>query len=130
MGFQMNTLLYNRKIITVAFLGFCGVFLSIGLVLTGNAVQAQSSEPAYADLSEGSFYYEPVASLKEKGVFEGTDCEEGFCPEDPLERWQMAVWLIRILDDQEPEPVTESRFVDVDAEESWLPLSNACPILK
>ena len=117
----MKNSLINRKITTVAFLAICGGFLLIGLALTGIAVQAQSSESVYTDLSEGSYYHEAVTSLKEQGVFEGTDCEEGFCPEDPMERWQMAVWLIRVLDGQEPMPVSESRFVDVDAQESWAP---------
>ena len=102
-------------------LGRVGLVLALTAALVVGSPSPVGAVAGYGDLSEGSYYHEAVTSLKEQGVFEGTDCEEGFCPEDPLERWQMAVWLIRILDDQEPEPVTESRFVDVDAEESWAP---------
>ena len=102
-------------------LGRVGLVLALTAALVVGSPSPVGAVAGYGDLSEGSYYHEAVTSLKEQGVFEGTDCEEGFCPEDPMERWQMAVWLIRVLDGQEPMPVSESRFVDVDAQESWAP---------
>ena len=37
-----------------------------------------------------------------------------FCPWEPLSRAHMAVWLVRVLDGHDPDPVTETRFSDVD----------------
>ena len=38
------------------------------------------------------------------GVFVDTGCgQDLFCPHEPIQRWVMAVWLIRALD-QDPPP--------------------------
>ena len=96
------------------------------LLLAPGAVWAQAessepSEPVYADVAQDAWYREFVVSLKAQGVFEGTDCGEGFCPGEPLARWQMAVWLVRILDDEDPSPITESRFEDVELDADAAP---------
>ena len=69
----------------------------------------------FADVAEDAYYSVPVSSLAERGVFAGTECDEGFCPDDPIDRKTVAVWVVRVLDDEDPEPVSESRFDDVDA---------------
>jgi len=33
----------------------------------------------------------------------------------------LAVWLVRILDDAEPEAISESRFSDIDPDQWWAP---------
>ena len=54
-------------------------------------------------------------------MFEGTECGEGlFCPGEPVLRWTMAVWLVRVLDESEPQ-AGSSRFDDVDDSEWWMP---------
>ena len=61
-----------------------------------------------------------VDVLKAKGVFEGTGCVDGsggLCLSDPLPRWEMAVWLVRVHDDEEPRTVPS--FVDVDSNLWW-----------
>ena len=64
--------------------------------------------------------FDAVAALAEDGVLAGTECGPGlFCPGDPVPRWLMAVWLVRAVDGQDPEPVGESRFADVDAGQWW-----------
>ena len=70
----------------------------------------------FADVAEDAYYAVPVASLAERGVFVGTECEDGFCPGDPLDRKTMAVWVVRVLDGEDPPAVTQTRFSDVDAE--------------
>ena len=42
-----------------------------------------------------AYYYDAINALAAAGVFAGTGCDEGFCPDPPLTRWEMAVWLIR-----------------------------------
>ena len=77
----------------------------------------------FSDVGEGSVHASAVEALTAEGVFEGTECGEGlFCPGEPILRWEMAVWLVRVLDDgAEPEAVGSSRFSDVDAGVWWAP---------
>jgi carboxyl-terminal processing protease len=74
--------------------------------------------PADIDLEgEG---YEAVRALTSDGVLAGTQCAPGlFCPGDPIPRWMMAVWLVRVADGQDPAPISSSRFSDVDAGQWW-----------
>ena len=74
----------------------------------------------YSDVGSGHFAAGQIAALAAAGVFDGTDCSSGrFCPDEPLPRWIMAVWLVRVLDGREPAPAGASRFADVDAGEWW-----------
>lgn len=65
-----------------------------------------------------------VEALSGWGILEGTECRSGgFCPQEPVERWVMAVWLVRALDEL-PAALTGSggsRFSDVDAGQWWAP---------
>ena len=62
-----------------------------------------------------------IEALSEMGLFEGTECgEQQFCPDEPANRWTVAVWIVRALDGGDPPPVTESRFADVDDDGWWM----------
>ena len=75
---------------------------------------------APVDLDSGTERFEAVEALTADGVLEGTECGPAlFCPGDVLPRWVMAVWLVRVLDGQDPGPVSTSRFTDVDAGHWW-----------
>ena len=64
--------------------------------------------------------YDAVKALTSDGVLAGTECAPGlFCPGDPIPRWLMAVWMVRVADGQDPAPVGTSRFSDVDAGQWW-----------
>ena len=76
----------------------------------------QEDARTYPDTPTDTYYSEPVAQLAEKGVFAGTLCDGGFCPHEAIDRKTMAVWVVRMLDGQEPAAVSESRFSDVDVE--------------
>ena len=52
----------------------------------------------------------PVSTLAELGVFVGTEYGAGFCPGDPIDRKTMAGWIARVLDGEDPEAVSESRW--------------------
>ena len=77
----------------------------------------------FSDVGEGSVHAPAVEALASEGVFEDTECGPGlFCPGEPILRWEMAVWLVRVLDGgAEPEAVDSSRFADVDAGVWWAP---------
>ena len=92
--------------------------LTVTLVTVSDAV-AQSG--TYTDVASGKYYARPIADLTKAGVFEGTDCGERlFCPDRALFRWEMAVWVVRVVEGTDPEfPAGGSRFGDVAAEHWW-----------
>ena len=70
----------------------------------------------------GGGVHEPaIEVLEAEGIFHGTECGDGlFCPREPILRWVIAVWLVRVLG-EEPAQAGISRFSDVDAGEWWVP---------
>ena len=75
---------------------------------------------APADVDLGGERFDSVAALAADGVLVGTECGPGlFCPGDPIPRWLMAVWLVRVVDGKDPRRVGASRFVDVDSGQWW-----------
>ena len=80
------------------------------------------ADEGYSDIADAGGHRQNVEALQERGILEGTECDPGeFCPTEPIQRWVMAVWLVRAVDDAEPDPAGSSRFSDVDAGEWWLP---------
>ena len=101
---------------------------AVGAVVVAAAVVAvTASAPAvgqpggFGDVAEDAYYSVPVSTLAEQGVFVGTECGAGFCPGDPIDRKTMAVWVVRVLDGEDPEAVSESRFDDVDVSGFYAP---------
>lgn len=73
-----------------------------------------------ADVQMGGEPFDAMAALAQDGVLAGTECGPGrFCPGDPIPRWLVAVWLARTVDGRDPEPISASRFADVDAGQWW-----------
>ncbi len=85
--------------------------------------KADPTQPADSDsFDDGRGVHEgAIDRLASEGILEGTECGvEQVCPDRPLRRWVMAVWLIRALDSSPGSgsgPVT--RFADVDADKWW-----------
>ena len=79
------------------------------------AASAGAQSAGFGDVAEDAYYSVPVAALAERGVFIGTECDDGFCPDEPIDRKTMAVWVVRVLDGADPAAVSESSFGDVDA---------------
>ncbi len=93
-----------------------------GFVLTLVPMSDASAQSGtYRDVLAGSYYTQPITELAKSGVFQGTDCAEGmFCPDRPLLRWEMAVWVVRVVDGTDPEaPAGGSRFGDVAGDLWW-----------
>ena len=91
---------------------------ALAAVLVSPGARAQSGPASpFDDVPTDAYYHEPVQHLAEMGVFEGTECEDGFCPGQPLLRREMAVWLIRALGEDNDLTDDDSRFTDV--EDSW-----------
>ena len=63
-----------------------------------------------------------VDALDTLGLFDGTGCGDArFCPDLPIHRWVMAVWLVRALDGSDPSAAATGRFTDVSPGEWWAP---------
>ena len=84
--------------------------------------------PGDTDIEEaGSFedvsgtHRASVETLAEREIFDGTGCAPGrFCPDLPIQRWVMAVWLVRALDGTDPASADPTqRFADVDEGAWW-----------
>ena len=86
------------------------------VLATGPGVVAFAQPGGFGDVAGDAYYSEPVAALAAMGVFAGTECDAGFCPDGPIDRKTMAVWVVRVLDGSDPAPTfgTGSRFVDVN----------------
>ena len=84
--------------------------------------QAWLAPGGVTDLADGGSHEPALRALATDGVLAGTGCGGGRpCPQDPLLRWEMAVWLVRILDGADPEPGDSAGFVDVDDGAWWAP---------
>ena len=85
----------------------------------------------FSDVDGGSVHASAVGVLAASGVFDGTECGEGlFCPDEPLQRWAMAVWLVRMLDGADAVTGTASGvFADVDYEQSYAPFTDRLSVL-
>ena len=89
-----------------------------GLAAAQDAV-ALAQPDGFGDVAGDAYYSDPVAALAALGVFEGTECDAGFCPDKAVDRKTMAVWVVRVLDGADPTLGTESRFDDVNQLPIW-----------
>ena len=86
---------------------------------TGEDANSAATEP-FSDIAGAGVHRANVEILAALGIFEGTDCAAGrFCPDQPIPRWVMAVWMVRALDGADPAPMDRSRFADVDEGAWW-----------
>ena len=69
---------------------------------------------------DGGAHEPSINRLAAMGVLEGTGCGERlFCPGEPLQRWVMAVWTVRVLDPGFEPSNAGTRFEDVDPGAWW-----------
>ena len=74
----------------------------------------------YDDIAEAGEHTAATQALAEVGVFIGTECAVGkFCPTDPIPRWVMAVWMVRLVFGREPPPADPPTFADVEGDAWW-----------
>ena len=83
------------------------------------AVAAALAARAFED-DAGTVHEPAVDALAERGVLAGTECgTDRICPAGEIERWVMAVWLVRALDESPAR--RPARFADVDPDAWWAP---------
>ncbi|MCE2529168.1 MAG: D-alanyl-D-alanine carboxypeptidase [Acidimicrobiia bacterium] len=70
----------------------------------------------------GSSHAAALEALAGRGILDRTECAANrICPNAAIERWAMAVWLVRAIDGRDPPAVSRSSFDDVGADEWWMP---------
>ena len=75
-----------------------------------------------SDADEAGVHRSAVEALDAAGILRGTGCtSDRLCPQEPLPRWAMAVWLVRALDGRDPPRSGDSRFADVASWRWWAP---------
>lgn len=108
----------RRAAVRVAALAVAAAVAAAGLA------PAAGAQDRYTDVdstNHGS-HKDNIEALEQQGVFDGTECgARKFCPTDAAERWEVAVWIVRVIDGADPVPVKKSRFADVDDDEWWMP---------
>ena len=88
---------------------------------------ATSEEPvtvgyttSYTDVTPEGTHTPAIQALATDGVFTDTECGPSlFCSNEPIQRWVMAVWLIRVLD-QDAITTGVSRFGDISGGQWWI----------
>ncbi len=82
----------------------------------------QQFSSAFIDLMMAVTHTEAVEALEEAGLLEGTECApELFCPNEPILRWVMAMWLVRLIDSADADPQGTPRFADVASDSQAAP---------
>ena len=75
---------------------------------------------SFADVAPEGTHTPAVSTLATDGLFVDTECgQDLFCPNQPIQRWVMAVWLVRVLD-QDPTTTGQSRFDDIAPGQWWI----------
>ena len=88
--------------------------------LIPSLVDAQD-QSEFSDISDAPEVFVPaLEALDAQGVLSGTGCGHGrLCPDEAIARWEVAVWLVRVLDGSDPAQSSVTRFTDVDGSLWW-----------
>ena len=79
----------------------------------------------FTDVDPQGVHAPAIEALATDGIFVDTECGEGlFCPDQPIQRSTMAIWLIRILGG-DPPTVGDSRFDDIAHGQWWIRYAEA-----
>ena len=82
--------------------------------------EPQESGDVFADFGNAGVHEPAVRALAADGVLGGTGCDETrLCPEESIRRWEMAVWLVRVVDSADLALSGVSRFEDVEGDSWW-----------
>ena len=93
-----------------------------GLTIHGGDEQrGDSPDNFFWDLNAaGSVHGWNLSLLAADGVLDNTECGlDLICPSLDLERWVVAIWLVRVVDSDDPEPLGYNRFEDVHPGLQW-----------
>ena len=114
-----------RRLITESKRAWAGGLLAAAVLAASLAgappATVHAQQDGFSDVT-GGVYKPAIDALARTGLFDGSLCgEDMFCPDEPIDRSTMAVWLIRALDGSEPPATGKTRFADIDAGQWWAP---------
>ena len=97
--------------------GVAGTALAV--LAAAAVLPAIAQTGGFEDVAAGAYYSAPVEELAGLGVLTGCEGSAGFddgrfCPGEPMDRKTMAVWVVRVLEGEDPPPGM-SRFPDANA---------------
>ena len=96
--------------------------VGVALGAVPDSADAQPAGASHFSDDDGSVHEPALDALAARGVLVGIECGDGLiCPSEPLKRWEMAVWLVRVLDGAEPGAADNASFSDVDYDAWWAP---------
>ena len=83
-------------------------------------VKVEQPDEVFSDLADAGGLAEEMRRLVTEGIMTDTGCATGrLCPSEAMPRWEVAVWMVRVVDGADPAPAP-SRFRDVDPEMWWV----------
>ena len=86
-----------------------------------DASVTEGVDEEFTDVDDTNVHKPAIDALAAQGVFVDTECgDQLFCPDLPMTRWAMAVWILRILADEPDTVVGVSRFADIDPGRWWI----------
>ena len=105
----------------VTVLAVVAVVASILAYAPAAAAQTAPAQSQHAGVHQPAI--DALAAVEDVDIYAGTGCVDSdeLCPGEPVLRWEMAVWLVRVLDRADPPAISSSRFADVDASVWWAP---------
>ncbi len=86
-----------------------------------DAPVTEGIDEEFTDVDDTNVHKPAIDALASQGVFVDTECgDELFCPDLPMTRWAMAVWILRILADEPDTVLGVSRFADIAPGHWWI----------
>ena len=86
-----------------------------------DAPVTEGIDEEFTDVDDTNVHKPAIDALASQGVFVDTECgDELFCPDLPMTRWAMAVWILRILADEPDTVIGVSRFADIAPGHWWI----------
>ena len=87
----------------------------------GDEQRGDSPDSFFWDINAaGSIHGWNLSLLAANAILENTECGlDLICPGLVIERWVVALWLVRVLDGDDPEPLGYNRFEDVHPGLQW-----------
>ncbi|MCQ3803088.1 MAG: insulinase family protein [Acidimicrobiia bacterium] len=96
------------------------VVMSLLAGLLASPAAAAEHDDAYQDVVFDNVHTPAIEALDAVGLFIDTECPDGtLCPEEPIRRWEMAVWLGRAIYGTHLPQDTPSKFGDLDDQTMW-----------
>ena len=96
--------------------------VSVAVLLGGLTSGPVGAITEFSDINDAGGHQPAIDALQARDILSGTECRpREFCPNQPIKRWVMAVWLVRSVDESEPMAIDSSRFSDVNPDEWWAP---------